>query len=137
MNKKPFMMLYILAILIATLNYTFAAISGKSDPPLFIIEENGKFGFIDVTGKIVIEPVYDKVEPFSDGLACVLNEEGNVTKKWGYIDKTGKYVIEPHWRILKNSDSAFRENMAVVRYEARYALIDKSGELICEPIFSA
>lgn len=30
-----------------------------------------KFGFIDRTGNIVIEPEFDRADGFSEGLACV------------------------------------------------------------------
>lgn len=38
---------------------------------LYAIQENGKWGFIDRTGKIRIEPQFDAVDGFSDGLARV------------------------------------------------------------------
>ena len=50
----------------------------------------GKWGYVDTTGKMVIEPQFDDVWVFSHGLACVF-----IGSKMGYIDKTGKYVWEP------------------------------------------
>ena len=44
-----------------------------------------KYGFIDKSGKVVIEPQFDYAEPFSEGLAC-LEKDG----KLGYLDKNGK-----------------------------------------------
>jgi len=49
-----------------------------------------KWGFIDKTGKVVIEPKYDMVWPYFDGLSKV-----QIDDKYGYIDKTGKYIWEP------------------------------------------
>ena len=49
---------------------------------------NKKYGIIDKTGKVVIPMVYDKINRFSEGLACV-----EMNKKSGIIDKTGKIVI--------------------------------------------
>ena len=49
-----------------------------------------KYGFIDRSGKTVIEPRFDLTFGFSEGLAAV-----QIGKKWGYIDTTGKMVIEP------------------------------------------
>jgi len=54
-----------------------------------------KWGYIDKTGKFVIEPRYDQAYPFSNGLAAVVLLDNNKDYKVGYIDKTGKYVIEP------------------------------------------
>jgi hypothetical protein len=50
---------------------------------------SGKNGYIDKAGKVVIEPRFDVVGEFSEGLAVV-----SIGGKWGYIDKTGKYVWE-------------------------------------------
>ena len=49
-----------------------------------------KYGFIDRSGKTVIQPQFDLTYGFSEGLAAV-----QVGKKWGYIDTAGKMVIEP------------------------------------------
>ena len=52
------------------------------------VELNGKWGFIDKTGKQVIPCKYDGVGSFEEGLALV-----SLNFKRGYIDKTGKQVI--------------------------------------------
>ncbi len=54
------------------------------------VEETYDWGFIDTTGKLVIDFQYDLVTPFKNGIAQVL-----VDGKIGYIDKTGKYIWEP------------------------------------------
>ena len=48
-----------------------------------------KYGFIDKTGKVIIQPQFDLTLGFSEGLAAVENG-----KKWGYIDTGGKMAIE-------------------------------------------
>lgn len=53
----------------------------------------GKWGFIDKSGKIVIEAVYEKVEDFRNGYAAVLKDG-----KWGFINKKGEIVIECKYR---------------------------------------
>ncbi len=49
---------------------------------------NGKCGYIDKTGKMVIEPQYQQAGPFSQGFAAVSLENGTML----YIDPTGKVV---------------------------------------------
>ena len=51
--------------------------------------DNGKWGFVDNEGKIVIKPTYDEAKSFSNGLAAVSNGD-----KWGFIDTSGKIVID-------------------------------------------
>lgn len=56
------------------------------------VKINGKWGFVDKNGKIVIEPQYDDARSFANGLAAV-----KVVDKWGFIDENGKICIEPQF----------------------------------------
>ena len=52
------------------------SIFAQKTNPLFKVLVNGKVGFIDRTGKMVIKPQFDFVRDFSEGLAEVnLNME--------------------------------------------------------------
>lgn len=53
-----------------------------------------KFGYVDKSGKWVIEPKYDSAWEFSNGLARVAIGSGESAKE-GYINRDGKYVWEP------------------------------------------
>ncbi len=65
----------------------------KGEEPMFVdglvaLSKNGKWGFVDATGKEVIPLIYDKTESFNvNGEARVL--KGNTILK---IDKTGKEI---------------------------------------------
>jgi hypothetical protein len=68
---------------------------------LFRILRNGKTGFADSTGKVVIEPQFDCAFPFSKGMAKVAydceseKDLDHITMKsdhWLYIDKTGEKI---------------------------------------------
>jgi hypothetical protein len=63
-----------------------------------------KWGYIDKTGKIVIEPQFEEAYPFEGGAAtvylgrCEINERTPKSQKpckLGYIDRTGKYIWKP------------------------------------------
>lgn len=62
--------------------------SGDFSEGLAVVEKNGKMGYIDKTGKIVIEPKYDAAYPFIDGRAAV-----QIEFKAGFIDRTGRETI--------------------------------------------
>ena len=51
------------------------------------MELDGKWGYIDQTGEVVIEPVWDYAHSFSGGLAYV-----QLGDNAGYIDRTGTPV---------------------------------------------
>ena len=53
---------------------------------------NGKYGYMDKAGKLVITPQYEQAGSFSEGLAAV-----QVGGKWGYIDTKGNLVIQPQF----------------------------------------
>lgn len=54
---------------------------------------DGRWGFIDKSGRLVIPYQWKKVLWFSEGLAGVQDDN----EKWGFIDKTGKVVLPFEW----------------------------------------
>src|SRR5687768_7621289 len=51
---------------------------------VYPVRLNGKYGYIDSEGKLVVQPQFDNAAEFADGLAPVA-----VGKSWGYIDRKG------------------------------------------------
>ncbi len=84
-------------------------------------EKSGKYGFINSEGTLVIDPVYDFVEPFAEGMA-VVGKDG----KSGYVTKTGDEVIPPFYQEAEN----FHNNLAVVGDQNKFGVIDRNGQMI-------
>jgi hypothetical protein len=98
-------------------------------PPLFVVKVNGKDGFIDDTGKLVIAAVFQKAYPFRDGLAAV--QRGQL---WGFIDTKGRMVIEPQFIMV----GFFSEGLArfrAKRFTDPWGYIDKTGKVVVKPQF--
>jgi hypothetical protein len=76
---------------------------------LYPVSVDGKWGFIDNTGSIKIEPRFDYAGDFSEGLAAVeiVTNDG---AKSGYIDSSGAMVIEPRFDYAGD----FSEGLAAV-----------------------
>ena len=72
---------------------------------LLPVRTGGKWGYIDNTGEVVIQPQYDLGSPFRNGVAAVAfgrystdNPDSHIVSlgdKWGYIDKSGKFIWQP------------------------------------------
>jgi hypothetical protein len=82
-----------------------------------------KEGFVDVTGKIVIEPKFEAVGYFVGGLAWAKESSGKV----GFIDKKGNWVIEPQFSSAKEFDAA--SGLARVKRSEQWEYVDKTGKV--------
>ncbi len=87
-----------------------------------IIKANGKYGYIDSTGK-EITPIYQEARLFEDGLAPV-----RADNRWGVIDKSGSYVISPTYAEAGPVFSAGL--LAVKNSEDKWGFIDKEGQTV-------
>lgn len=79
------------------------------------VEQSFKYGFIDESGKFVINPMYEEAKTFSEGLAavceglgCYYSKRDTSQKQWGFIDKQGKMIITPQFDDATNSTKDLR-----------------------------
>lgn len=126
----------ILSIVTLLLTLLPCSAQNPSAPPLFTIEVQGKRGYIDSSGRIVIRPQFDDAWSFSEGLAPV-----RVGERWGFIDQTGKIVIAPQFFHVM----PFKDGLAVVgslfksgainNRVGNYGYIDNTGHFAIAPQF--
>ncbi|MGH7823627.1 MAG: WG repeat-containing protein [Candidatus Binatia bacterium] len=91
------------------------------------VKLGNKWGYIDKTGKYVIDLQFDYAGAFREGLAVVL-----VDGKEGYIDRAGRFVIKPQFDY---KTLGFSEGFAVVRIGKKYGYIDNWGKYVINPQF--
>ncbi|HZG50724.1 MAG TPA: WG repeat-containing protein [Pyrinomonadaceae bacterium] len=82
---------------------------------------NGKYGYKDADGTIIIAPTYDDAWSFSGGLAEV--KQGG---KYGFIDKTGEVVIPIKYDLA----FSFKEGLALVKQGGKYGFVDTTGKVV-------
>lgn len=80
---------------------------------------NGKYGYVNKKGEIVIEARFDIAWPFEDNLAGV-----QIAGKWGFIDTTGKFIIEPQFDAI----TSFKDGVAVAKANNKWGFIDPLGK---------
>lgn len=71
-----------------------------SDNSYAAVKKDGKWGFVDKEGKVIISPQYEEARSFSYGYAAV-KKDG----KWGFIDTSGKICIEPQFQDAMDMNS--------------------------------
>jgi hypothetical protein len=95
-------------------------------------------GYVNDSGRTVIEPRFLSGGDFNDGLAPVLTSE-----HWGYIDRTGRMAIEPRFTLarafsegLACADTGGEDVLGILDHEgARSGYVDKSGKFVIAPVF--
>lgn len=99
------------------------------DKDIYIkINLNGKWGFENRDGKVVIKPFYDEVFNFKEDLCCVMNDD-----KYGYIDRHGKVIIPLEYDL----GASFSEGYACVYRGEKCGYINKENEVIVDFEFDA
>ena len=88
--------------------------------PAFV---NGKYGYINETGRMVIDPVFDQGNPFRDDRALV-----RAKQRFGYINPDGVVVIDT----IFDEALSFTERCAEVSYQGSRYLIDTEGDILSE-----
>jgi hypothetical protein len=86
------------------------------------------YGYIDTTGKVVVEPRFTRAYDFSEGLAIVLVPgTGTTPARYGYIDTSGNMAIEAKFseEVLPFHDGY----AAVQKTNGKVVFIDRQGNV--------
>ena len=124
---------------------------------LKIFEENGKYGFKDESGKVVIEPNFDSVTPFKNGCYQV-----GKLKYYGVIDGEGKQIVPCEYYGVYDEVNGFYtcerlpikyvysvlgveyemvknfygDTISVARKDSVYGLVNNHGEELSDFVYS-
>jgi len=93
---------------------------------LYPVRAGTRCGFMDRSGKLVLEARYESAGVFGGGLASVW-----LKGKGAYIDASGRLVIPCTFDVAGD----FHEGRAVVRIGERYAYIDRNGKVVNKRYF--
>lgn len=87
-------------------------LSGKNQPAA--VKLNGKWGFVDTSGNIVIDYSFDEAKSFSSGFAAVMKDG-----KWGFINSSGNEIIPCEYEEVR----PFTGKYAAVKYDGLWDYI--------------
>jgi hypothetical protein len=118
-----------------SISFLLWSLKSKSAEPLFRFEQNGKAGYIDVTGKIIVKPsaaFFDRENfygEFHEGIAEFYDDGSH-----RYTDRSGKILFE-----IEGSGFEFSEGLAAAsrRRGGDWGFLDRTGKFVIEPRFYA
>ena len=87
------------------------------------VEINKQYGFIDLSGELVIPLSFEFASSFCEGRALIRREG-----KYGFIDRSGAEIIPPSF----DAALPFREGLARVGNGSKYGFIGLDGDIIIE-----
>jgi hypothetical protein len=93
---------------------------GQFNSNMAIVKQKGKFGAIDLNGKVVIPISYTEIGDIS---ALTAFSKG---KGWGFMDLTGKVIIQPGFDYTES----FKDGQAIVEKLTLQGVIDAKGNEI-------
>ena len=107
-----------------------------------VISKDEKYGLVNKSGKYIVEPIYDYIGKFSDGMCAFFIQDLSGTKI-GYFNTKGEVAIEPiPIALTLQSDDAYDYNFynGIAMYRQpktyKYGYINKKGEFIIEPTYN-
>jgi len=68
--------------------HDFAALHEFYEGRALALDQDGRYGFVDTTGTVVVPFIYEMALDFSEGLAAVCRDG-----KWGYLDTAGSLIV--------------------------------------------
>jgi WG containing repeat len=128
-----------------------------SQHQLLVIVRNGKYGYINHEGKIVIQPQFIWAGGFLQGLGIVyvcghyasIDASGNFhaarialkgglqprerSGNFGFVDASGKFKIPPTFE----DAYPFSQGLAAVQKENKWGFINTKGDIVIRPRFKA
>lgn len=154
------MVIFLVGACLLSVSSPVLAAGADKQPALFEIEQNGKTGFIDAGGRVVVEPQFDSVrgrfqEGFirveKDGMWGYMNPAGKVMalryegvddfeegrgrvkgkKGMGFVDHAFTELIPP----VYEDAGDFHEGVARIKKDGKWGFIDLNGKVIVPPQF--
>ena len=84
------------------------------------VNKDGKIGYVDQKGVLIVPLIYDEGMAFNEGYVTV-----RLDKKWGFLDSTGKVIIEPEYE----ETTSFYEGFASVRKGGKFGFINIKNDI--------
>lgn len=117
-----------MSIAMTTYDYCEDFSEGMAIVGVKVGEESGlpvyQYGFIDSTGKEVVKPQYDSVQPFKEGIGIICTGKYHFDSKCGYVNTKGEIIVP--LSVSVSSIQPFSEGLGA----AGSTYYDKTGKAV-------
>ena len=83
-----------------------------SDNQIYAKSKDGKWGFVDKSGNVVVDYIYDKATDLNSYGYAGIKLDG----KWGVVDTSGKVIVEPTYTFNVQTEPQFIKDYYKVEY---------------------
>lgn len=94
---------------------------------LAAVSNGSAWGYIDQTGNLVIDYLFEDVRQFSNGIGMARQGE-----MWGSIDKTGMWLTDPWWDDAGFLSVGYKEGLVPVTKDDLWMFIDEKGDVVLQ-----
>lgn len=91
---------------------------GEPSEGFVVVGNGGKYGYADLSGRIVVALSYEGAMPLTDGLAPVC-----IDGRWGFIEPDGFPAITCRYQQVR----PFSEGRSAVQLDGKWGFIDHDG----------
>lgn len=109
--------------------FSFNASSQRIKADLFVIETDGKYGYIDKHGSVQVEPVYDRIQQYASGDVFWVKKYDPIMAKSIYL-----LVNTQSQLVLRDTFERVRTNFSLDKWafgkSTGWGLVDRTGEVL-------
>ena len=132
---KTMVLLPCLALILALIPQTGEGAQLPEPPNLAGVLADGKWGYIDASGKFVLPPIYEEARPFSRAGVAIVKTAGHNSPDdgWALVDPLGKTVPLPGTPYAPVVGSS---GLVAVEHQGNWSIADLAGNSVPLPPLS-
>lgn len=96
---------------------------------VFKVLKNGKYGLIDIDGKVILDIKYDEIDTLKNLKNSIIVKTGG---KYGLVNAKGATIINPEYSKIEKFDNDYNHGYITVDSNKKYGLVSYAGSKILD-----
>ncbi len=111
----------------------YESLYGLNKGDLLLMSIDGKYGLVDVKGKVVVPAQYGQISPLSNSLYLLTTPEASYPNPYAFYNQTKKKIYAPSYDSV---ETVYSDQLAVLRDQGRYKLYNPLKDQIIKGAYS-